>query len=141
MVFKLLGAVTVFACGTLYALNSERTVEAELAEAEYLLSVFGYVKDETEEFDTPLFEILRARGFDGVETLISNVKSEGLCAIVSEARSLGRGYKKEELRVCNHILCNLESAKKSLEAKARETKAISRVKGLGLAAAAGILLV
>ena len=43
MVFKLLGAVTVFACGTLYALNSERTVKAELVEAEYLLSVFGYV--------------------------------------------------------------------------------------------------
>lgn len=141
MIFKLLGAVTVFACGALYALNSERAVEAELAEAEYLLSVFGYVKNETEEFDTPLFEILRARGCGGVEELISSVKSDSLRAIISEARSLGRGYKKEELRICERILCNLESAKKTLEAKARETKAISRVKGLGIAAAAVILLV
>ena len=141
MIFKILGSVTVLLCGALYAKNAQKGVGEELFEAEYLLELFGYLKNETEEFDTPLYTVLKSRGIDGgIEGLVEKVRCEKLRAAVVDAKKLGRCYKKEELRICNRILSNLENEKKRLETKAKETKVMSRVKGLGTAAAAVILL-
>lgn len=141
MIFKIVGSAVVFLCGALYAQNAQKEVLCELDEAKRLLEVFRYLKNEIEEFDTPLFEALQAKGVKGgVEELSLSVSTARLGEIIGEAKNLGRGYKKEELRICDRLVSRLENEKKSLEAKARETKVISRVKGLGTAAAAVILL-
>lgn len=141
MIFKILGAATVIFCGVLYAKNAQRGIGEELAEVEFWLEFFKFLKNEIEEFDTPLHAVLKSRDIDGsIEGLLSAVKCERLRAAVSDAKNLGRGYKKEELRICTRVIERLENEKKSLDAKAKETKVMSRVKGLGTAAAAVILL-
>ena len=128
-------------CGALYSHNAQKAVSQELSEAERLLEIFKYLRNEIDEFDTPIYEALRAKGVEGsIEKIFSSVSSEGLRGAISEARLMGRGYKKEELRVCDRVVSRLEEKKKLLDAKAKETKVISRVKGLGTAAAAVILL-
>lgn len=141
MIFKIVGSATVLLCGVLYARHAQKGVCAELAEVERLVGIFKYLRNEIEEFDTPLYSILKTQGIEGgIEGLLSTVECEKLRAAVSDAEKLGRGYKKEELRICDRLVSRLENEKKSLEIKVRETKVMSRVKGLGTAAAAVILL-
>lgn len=140
MIFKIVGSATVLLCGALYAKNAQRGIGEELAEAEYLLGVFRCLKNEIEEFDTPLNDVFKSHGVDGgIDGLLKEVKSQKLRTAAGDAQKLGRGYKKEELRICNRLISNLEEEKKHLEAKAKETKVMSSVKGLGTAAAVVIL--
>lgn len=142
MIFKIVGSATVLLCGALYAKYSQKGIADELSEAERLVGVFRFLKNEIEEFDTPLYEILKSKNIDGgIDGLIASVTSSRLREIIFEAKKLGRGYKKEELRICDRLVTRLEDEKKSLEAKAKETRVISKVKGYGVAAAVVILLV
>ena len=142
MIVKLLGAAAVLACGAFYAKKSRAEIERELAEAEYLLGIFKHLKHEIEEFDTPVYTVFKSHGIDGgVDGLLTEVKSERLRAVILGAKSLGYGYKKEELRVCDRLIDKLEEEKKFLENKTKESKVMSRVKGLGIAAAVVILFI
>ena len=91
MIFKILGAATVIFCGVLYAKNAQRGIGEELAEAERLLGVFKYVKNEIAEFDTPLYSVLKSRGIEGgIDGLLSGISSKKLREAVAEAKKLGR---------------------------------------------------
>ena len=72
--------------------------------------------------------------------LLSQIKSESLKKAVIETQRLGRGHKKEDIRICQNAVSVLEGEKKRLEEGVRETRAISRVKGIGISVAAVILL-
>jgi len=140
VIVKLVGSAVMLLCGALYAKNAQKNAFEELAEAERLLEVFKYVKNEIEEFDTPLYVALKSRGIEGgIDGLMSQISFENLRKTVSEAKKIGRGYKKEDLRVFDRVVSRLEDERKKLEAKAREAKVISRVKGIGISAAAVIL--
>ena len=140
MVFKVLGSFLIFSCGALYAHFSSSAVFGELEEANRLLRVFSYLKNEIEEFGTPLNSVLLREGIDrGVEGLLSSVRSKSLLSAIGEARGLGRGHKKGDLRICARIISRLEEEKRRLEKSASEARVLSRVKGFGTAAAAVIL--
>lgn len=141
MIFKLIGSATVLACGAVYARLSERKYSDELEEYRRLLELIKYMKNEIEEFDTPLNVILSSRSiYGGIPGLLSSLKSERLKRATEEARLLGRGYKKEELRICERLLNRIGAEKDRLEAKAEEERVIARVKGIGASVAAVILL-
>ena len=142
MIVKLVGAAMVLACGAIYAKSSRVETERELSEAEYLLNIFKHLKHEIEEFDTPIYTVLKSYGIDGgVDGLLTEVKSERLKTAIRGVTSLGYGYKKEELRVCARLIDKLEEERKFLENKAKESKVMSRVKGIGIAAAVVILFI
>ena len=142
MILKIVGSVVVLLCGAFYAKLSQREVKEELLEAEYLLDIFKHLKNEIEEFDTPVYTVLKSHGVDGgADRLLSGVKSEKLRTAIYSVKKLGYGYKKEELRVCDRLISNLEVEKNRLDAKVKEAKAMSKVKGIGVAAAAVILFI
>ena len=65
VIIKLLGSVVVLLCGALYAKNAQRAELSALLEAGELLEFFKYIKNEIEDFDTPLYAILKSRGVEG----------------------------------------------------------------------------
>ena len=141
VIVKLIGSAVMLLCGALYAKNAQRAELLELTQAERLLEIFKYIKSEIEEFDTPLYALLKNCGIDGgVDALLAQIAYENLKKAVSEAQKLGRGYKKEDIRTCERLVSALESEKNRLKERVRETRAISRVKGIGISAAAVILL-
>lgn len=141
MILKLVGAAVILGCGALYSNVARRDVVRELDETERTLSLFRYIKSEIADYGTPLDEIFAARQIShGMDGLLSSL-SESLRAEISEARSLGRGYGNEELRVCDKLIGRLEARKKALENRVGEVTAISRVKGYGISAAVVILLI
>ena len=141
VIFKLLGSVVLVLCGGLYANRSQAVIKSELGEVEELISVFGYIKNEIEEFDTPLDAVLEAKGIKGgIDRLLASC-SERAFEAAKEAQKLGRGSKNEELRICARIIERLESERKALAKKADEVVVLSRVKGYGTAAALIILFI
>ena len=140
MVFKVFGSALIFLCGALYARLSSSATLGELEEADRLLKLFSHIKNEIEEFGTPLNSVLLREGIeDGVEGLLLSVRHKRLSLAVGEARGLGRGHKKGDLRICERIISRLEEEKRRLVKSASEVRVLSRVKGFGTAAAAVIL--
>lgn len=128
-------------CGAMYAKCEQKAVEDELEEIERLLEIFICIKNEIEEFDAPLHDILKRKGVEnGIEGLISKISSATLRNDLAEAKKLGRNYKKEELRTCGKVILSLGERKKLLEVKVKEKIVMSRVKGIGGAVAVIILL-
>lgn len=141
MIFKLLGAAALVICGGLYAKHSQKHINDEVKEAERLICIFVYLKNEIEEFDTPLVEALKEKGIcGGVDGLLASCTGR-LYDAVKESEKLGRGYKSEELRICARVIDRLENERKILVKKAEEAAVLSRVKGYGIAAALIILLI
>lgn len=141
MIFKLFGAVILVLCGGLYAKHSQNRVKAELEEAETLIGLFCYIKNEIEEFDTPLDAVLEAKGIKGGMGRLLDSCPDSFFEAVKEAARLGRGSKSEELRICVRTIERLEEERRALAKKAEETVVLSRVKGYGTAAALIILFI
>lgn len=141
MVFKLLGAVFMIACGALYSRFASRAAAEELEENRRVLELFRFVKSEIADYGTPLDCIFAQQGIaHGVDGLFASL-SPSLRDEIGEAARLGRGYGKEELRICDKLIARLEIRQKKLSDKLSEVSAVSRVKGLGLSAAVIILLI
>lgn len=141
MVFKLLGAVFMIACGALYSRFASRAAAEELEENRRVLELFRFVKSEVADYGTPLDCIFAQQGIaHGVDGLFATL-SPSLRDEIGEAVRLGRGYGKEELRICDKLIARLEIRQKKLSDKLSEVSAVSRVKGLGLSAAVIILLI
>ena len=141
MIFKVIGSAAVLLCGALYSKFSQISVTSELVEVKRLISLFRCLESEIGEFGTPLNRILLQNGVDGgINGLVTSVTSDRLRTVVKEARTLGRGPKSGDVRICTRICAALEAEKSRLEASVGEVKVISRVKGLGIAAAVVILL-
>lgn len=141
MVFKLLGAVFMISCGALYSRFASRAAAEELEENRRVLELFRFVKSEIADYGTPLDCIFAQQGIaHGVDGLFATL-SPSLRDEIGEAVRLGRGYGKEELRICDKLIARLEIRQKKLSDKLSEVSAVSRVKGLGLSAAVIILLI
>ena len=140
MVFKLAGATAVLACGAFYSYSERRLASRELEETEVALGVFERVRSEIADYGTPLWEILSGCGISGgIDGYLDGLSPE-LAELLEGAKRLGRGYRNEELRLCEQLLTRLKERQKALEQRAREVSALSRVKGYGLSAALIILL-
>ncbi len=140
MVFKLVGAAAVLACGAFYSYSERRLASRELEETEGALGVFERVRSEIADYGTPLLEILSGCGISGgVDGYLGTLSPE-LAELLCGARALGLGYRNEELRLCERLISLLKERQKALEQRAREVSALSRVKGYGLSAAIIILL-
>lgn len=138
---KLFGAALLFLCGALYSRSACERAKKELDETDFVISVITRVKNEIADYGAPLGDILKSFGIDGgTEELLLRVSCKSVREALRKLSLIGRGYGKEELRICDEILEQLAELKKSLNEKLKEVTAISRVKGYGVAAATVILL-
>ena len=140
MLVKLFGVCAVIASGFFYSRLASRRAAEKFAESDRVLELFRYVKSEISDYGTPLDVIFAAKGMGGIEELLSEVSGE-LAELISAARSLGRGYGKEELRICDRLISCLEGYRSRCLEKLREEKAMAKVKGLGISAAIVILFI
>jgi len=141
MLIKLIGAAMLFACGGYYSKTAREKAEKELSEVEFALSLIVRIKSEIADYGVPLGEILKSAGVNGgSEGVLRELTCEKVKECLCDLNLIGRGYGKEEMRICDKIAEGLGALKKETEARVREVTAISRVKGYGVAAAAVILL-
>ena len=90
------------------------------------MRIFSYLKNEIEEFGTPLNSVLLREGIDrGVEGLLSSVRSKSLLSAIGEARGLGRGHKKGDLRIGARIISRLEEEDEKINASLSDPEVTS----------------
>ena len=137
---KLVGVAAVLACGAFYSYSARKSAFVELEENERALALFHSLKNEIADYGTPLWEFLSKNGVNGGINGYINSLSPALSALLADAIRLGRGYRNEELRLCEALISRLEARQKELAQKARDATVLARVKGYGMSAAVIILL-
>ena len=141
MIFKLLGACVVIACGGFYSRLAAHRAKERLVESESLLALFKYVRGEIGDYGTPLDEIFNSKGIcGGVDGILSDLSDEA-AKLLEDAHLLGRGLGREELRICDRLISELEAYRCRCLEGLRVEKVMARVKGLGASAAIVILFI
>ena len=139
MPFRLVGGVLLFLSAWGYSRSEILRAKKELAETEAAIELFLKLKSGIFEYSLPVCDLLfEYCGHRDMGAYLSSL-TPGLSSLLADAARLGRGYKSEELRLCDLLIEKLKERQSKQKKTCTEVTALSRVKGYGIAAAIIIL--
>ncbi len=147
----------LIAISLITARRLNRKAEREATELEAYISLIGHIRLSVECFSLPISEILvradedllHACGYDGemppreLEKIFpaSGEGGEGVRIMKEFSHLFGRGYRDEQLRICDYCTALLEKKRNTLAAELPSRKKLNITLCVAAAAAAVILLI
>ena len=119
---KILGCVIILIASILCAFKYEKAIKEKVTNIEELINFINYIKNQIEYFSRPLTEIYLSyeKKSKFIEEIIDGAErtdtSSPINKTVSEFfSSIGKGYKKEEIKLCDYTIEQLYTYLTSLK--------------------------
>lgn len=143
---KFFGGVFILLASVLCAYYYEKKLKTKISHAQELSSFITYIKCQIEYFSYPIntiFERYEAKS-DFINEIIKNptyVKNEGFENSIQNIlldffASLGKGFKKEQLNLCDYVILSLsdyvQALKKEYPSKVKVFRSMSLFVGISI---------
>lgn len=136
---KLIGSILIIFASVIASYFYEKRLQSYITSTEELYELVLYIKNKIEYFSMPVNEILNSYSRDtGIINKLSepdfldkSIKGD----IESFISNLGKGYKKEQVALCEYTLSVLEASKNKMKMeftkKAKTFRSLSLFTGIG----------
>jgi len=148
---KLFGSIMIILASIISSALYEKKLKQEINDIEELIRFTGYIKNQIEYFSLPVDKIFKNYNKSQfINHLIANKQSCLSDNIPNKnieyetklfLNNLGKGFKKEQLALCNYFIQKLESAKNELQTEFSKKTKIYRSLSLFAGIACVILIV